>query len=178
MKQLSVIGFVVLGMASATGCVEMTDDAATAEQADAIQRPASVVSSGGRCGVSWSFDHSATSGSTGAAFFKPTAQSTVMIDRDQTIFDVVSVDHIDSVSVTPSALAANQVPVSATVRMTQTAGTAAPVVASALWSDVAQFQSGNLCTGSATSTIVVHISSGSTCTETKTTNFPTCLSVR
>jgi hypothetical protein len=174
MKQRSVIGIAaVFGMAVAGCAVTDVDDG----DAEAVHASASVVASGTQCGVDFSIDHMTLVVMIGPSMLEPRAASTAVPSPLGSLPAVVAIDHLDSVAVTPSALAANHVAVSNTVTGSQTAamGYGANVVATVVWNDTSEPAAANLCTASATSTITVHFSNGTTCQITKTTEFPTCL---
>jgi hypothetical protein len=176
LKQLSVIGFAAI--CTAAGCV--TADATDDDVATSEQTQDSVVASGTQCFVDFSIDHRVQVASVGPATLVPRAQSTATPSLFSPTPGVASIDHVDFVSVTPSALANNQVPVSNTVSGTQTSttGYGAAVLATVTWNDGTQFQNANLCTATATTTITVHLMTGRSCVITKTTNFPTCVPVK
>ena len=142
--------------------------------------PDSVVSSGTTCG-NYSIDHSTWFLGVGAASLLAIAQSTVTGVVFSPARTISSVDHFDSASITPTALAGNPTPVMVSTSATQTPGTPSfgtPVAANASWTDASHFQNANLCSASTSTTIVVHFTTGDPCMVTQTTTFPQCVAVR
>lgn len=170
-------GLVMLTLIGACMVTTSTDDTAEPSQAaDSLIQPASEIK-GSDCGVDYTFTHH-----TGVVFVSQSSLqvvSTSIAVANGSRSGIISVTHVDSGEVDPTALADNQTPeTSFTLQAELGLVSDPPVTSTTTWRNPTQFSNANLCTAIATSFLVVRFSDSPNCSIRRSTSFPSCVPVR